>query len=274
MKVSSLLTEVLLKKFCESLEEELNESEAPSSELTTLLSEAKIKVFDKYKIDPKTQTYFLAGSARLHLYPKLQEVMNVGPIGDLDIVIPKLPEITKKLAQTPTDTNTKPDNPSGADTKTNDLSKPIEPVEPGTKIAVTDKIEIFDKWDPTKAKPEGAKDFSIRSTDEILKSAKSVKGYWYMSLYDVMDYKLNLNRDKEKNLTIELSNYLNASDEKTKEEIKIKILQAFAGNKKAATDFLKPAVLKQKQAKSQAPPSSPSAEPKQTPPTQQKQAEK
>jgi hypothetical protein len=257
MKVSSLLTEVLLKKFCESLEEELNESEAPSSELTTLLSEAKIKVFDKYKIDPKTQTYFLAGSARLHLYPKLQEVMNVGPIGDLDIVIPKLPEITKKLAQTPTDTNT----------KTNNSSKPIEPVEPGTKIAVTDKIEIFDKWDPTKAKPEGAKDFSIRSTDEILKSAKSVKGYWYMSLYDVMDYKLNLNRDKEKNLTIELSNYLNASDEKTKEEIKIKILQAFAGNEEAATDFLKPAVLKQKTkpAKQQQ---------NQTLPTQQKQAEK
>jgi hypothetical protein len=257
MKVSSLLTEVLLKKFCESLEEELNESEAPSSELTTLLSEAKIKVFDKYKIDPKTQTYFLAGSARLHLYPKLQEVMNVGPIGDLDIVIPKLPEITKKLAQTSTDTNT----------KTNNSSKPIEPVEPGTKIAVTDKIEIFDKWDPTKAKPEGAKDFSIRSTDEILKSAKSVKGYWYMSLYDVMDYKLNLNRDKEKNLTIELSNYLNASDEKTKEEIKIKILQAFAGNEEAATDFLKPVVLKQKTkpAKQQQ---------NQTLPTQQKQAEK
>jgi hypothetical protein len=58
MKVSSLLTEVLLKKFCESLEEELNESEAPSSELTTLLSEAKIKVFDKYKIDPKALKKF------------------------------------------------------------------------------------------------------------------------------------------------------------------------------------------------------------------------
>ena len=76
MKVSRLLTEVLLKKFCESLEEELNEAASPSSGLTTLLNEAKVKVFDKYTIDPKTQTYFLAGSARLHLYPKLQEVMN------------------------------------------------------------------------------------------------------------------------------------------------------------------------------------------------------
>ena len=267
MKVSSLLTEVLLKKFCESLEEELNESEAPSSELTTLLSEAKIKVFDKYKIDPKTQTYFLAGSARLHLYPKLQEVMNVGPIGDLDIVIPKLPEITKKLAQTPTDTNTKTDNPSGADTKTNNSSKPIEPVEPGTKIAVTDKIEIFDKWDPAKAKPEGAKDFSIRSTSDILKDAKFVNGYYYMSLFDVMDYKLNLNRDKEKNLTIELSNYLNTQDINEKINIKQKILQIFAGDSSAANDFLKPAVLKQKTkpAKQQQ---------NQTPPTQQKQAEK
>jgi hypothetical protein len=264
MKVSSLLTEVLLKKFCESLEEELNESETPSSGLTTLLNEAKIKVFDKYKIDPKTQTYFLAGSARIHLYPKLQEVMNVGPIGDLDIVIPTLPAITQKLVTTPTDT----------DTKTNDSSKPIEPVEPGIKIAVTDKIEIFDKWDPAKAKPEGAKDFSVRSTSDILKDAKFVEGYWYMSLFDVMDYKLNLNRDKEKNLTIELSNYLNAQDINEKINIKQKILQIFANDSYAANDFLKPAVLKQKQAKSQAPPSSPSAEPKQTPPTQQKQAEK
>jgi hypothetical protein len=264
MKVSSLLTEVLLKKFCESLEEELNESEAPSSGLTTLLNEAKIKVFDKYKIDPKTQTYFLAGSARIHLYPKLQEVMNVGPIGDLDIVIPSLPTITKELAKTSTTT----------DTTTNKTSEPIKIIKPGEKVAITNEIEIFDKWDPTKAKPKGAKDFSVRSTNDILKDAKLVNGYYYMSLFDVMDYKLNLNRDKEKNLTIELSNYLNAQDINEKINIKQKILQIFANDSSAANDFLKPAVLKQKTAKPQVQPSSPAAKPKQTPPTQQKQAEK
>jgi hypothetical protein len=265
MKVSKLLTEVLLKKFCESLEEELNEAEAPSSGLTALLNEAKIKVFDKYKINPETRTYFLAGSARLYLYPKVQEVMNVKPIGDLDIVIPSLPTITKELAKTSTTT----------DTTTNKTSEPIKIIKPGEKVAITNEIEIFDKWDPTKAKPEGAKDFSVRSTNDILKDAKLVNGYYYMSLFDVMDYKLNLNRDKEKNLTIYLSNYLGASDEQAKNKIKEQILQVFADDSSAATDFLKPAVLKQKQSSSTgAPPSSPSAEPKQTPPTQQKQAEK
>ena len=78
-----------------------------------------------------------------------------------------------------------------------------------------------------------------------------------------------LNRDKEKNLTIELSNYLNAKDINEKINIKQKILQIFAGNSSEANDFLKPAVLKQKDIKA-----ADTQQQTQTPPTQQKQAEK
>ena len=61
-------------------------------------------------------------------------------------------------------------------------------------------IESFTSWRPELAKVKGAKDFKVRETEEILADAVSVGGYNYMGIYDVLDYKTQLNRDKEKKI--------------------------------------------------------------------------
>jgi hypothetical protein len=58
-------------------------------------------------------------------------------------------------------------------------------------------IEVFTEWNPAKAGGQYA-DTNVRSTDEILQSASPVGGYYYMSFFDVMDYKTKLGREKEK----------------------------------------------------------------------------
>jgi len=61
-------------------------------------------------------------------------------------------------------------------------------------------IESFTSWRPELAKAKGVKDFKVRGTEKILSDAVSVGGYNYMSIYDVLDYKTHLNRDKEKKI--------------------------------------------------------------------------
>ena len=46
-------------------------------------------IFKKFRILPNNKSYFIAGSARLYLYPKLRDAFGLtGTIGDLDLVIP------------------------------------------------------------------------------------------------------------------------------------------------------------------------------------------
>lgn len=225
MKLKRALNEVLLQRFCEDLE--TAQVGTVTGRLASLLNEAQDLIFKPFEINPKEQKYFIAGSARLYLYPELQELLKLKPIGDLDFVIPGKEEWTKLnafLAKNP-----------------NPKIKPQD-VQAGRYIP-HDYIEAFDEWLP-KYDEEAVKDFSVRSTLDILRSSKQVGGYYFMSLYDIMDYKLNLNRDKEKKMTELLISYQKASSAAEKQKIKEFVLQLFAGDEEDANDFLAPALTR------------------------------
>ena len=145
-----------------------------STRLKDFLGDLTWEVFQHFQIHPSEKKYFIGGSAILYLYPKLIKLFELHEnIGDLDVVIPE-----KKYW----------DNAG--------LTKEFE--GNGIYRAETEEgeIEVFSVWDPSKAGEQFA-NLSIRSTEEILKDAKLIGGYWYMSIKDVLDYKLKLNRDKE-----------------------------------------------------------------------------
>jgi hypothetical protein len=226
VKLKRALREVLLKRFCEDLEAAVQPRTA-TARLASLLQESQKLIFEPFGLDNTKQDYFIAGSARLYLYPELQEVLKLKPIGDLDLVIPG-----KQHWQT---LNTFLQNNPNPKIKQAD-------VDEGRYIP-HEYIEAFDEWLP-KYDEEAVKDFSVRSTTDILKNSKLIDGYYYMSLYDIMDYKLNLNRDKEKQLTNLLINYQRAKNDSEKQEIKKYVLTLFSGDEEDAKDFLAPALAR------------------------------
>ena len=224
MKLKKALREVLLRRFCEELEVAVQPKTA-TGKLASLLQESRKLIFEPFGLEQSKQEYFIAGSARLYLYPELLEVLKLKPIGDLDIVIPgkqHWQNLNTYLQSNP-----------------NPKVKQAD-VDAGRYIP-HNYIEAFDEWLP-KFDEESAKDFSVRSTADTLKSAKLIDGYYYMSLYDIMDYKLNLNRDKEKQLTSLLINYQRAKTDSEKQEIKKYVLTLFSGDEDEAKDFLAPAL--------------------------------
>ena len=226
MKLRRALNEVLLRRFCEDIEASVQPGTA-TGKLASLLEESRELIFKPFQLDPKQQKYFVAGSARLYLYPELQELLKLKPIGDLDIVIPD------KAAWDNLDTYLQ-QNP-------NPQIKPVD--VQNHRYIPHDFIEAFDAWLP-KYDEESVKDFSVRSTSDILRGSRLIDGYYYMSLYDIMDYKLNLNRDKEKQLTELLIRYQKAANESEKQEIKTYVLRLFSGDESEATDFLAPALAR------------------------------
>ena len=224
MKLKKALTEVLLKRFCEELEVAV-QPKAATGKLASLLQESQKLIFEPFGLEQNKQEYFIAGSARLYLYPELQELLKLKPIGDLDVIVPN-----KQHWQT---LNTFLQSNPNPRVKQADVN--------AGRYIPHDFIEAFDQWLP-KYDEESAKDFSVRSTAEILKNSKLIDGYYYMSLYDIMDYKLNLNRDKEKQLTTLLINYQRAKTESEKQEIKNFVLTLFSGDESEASDFLAPAL--------------------------------
>ena len=225
MKLKRILNGVLLEQFCEILESELTPSSFPS-DVQKLLDDAikkgiflnknnqtEGKLFEnpaedkllENPIDPKIKNYFIAGSMRFHLYPKIKDIVKLTPINDLDIVYIKL---------------------STNEIKTSD-----------------GKIEVFNKWDPRKV--SDAKDFTIRSTQDILNDAKQIGGYYFMSFYDILDYKLNLNREKEKTLTEYIVTYLNKPTTEKQDEI-IQLFLSDENGKKEFKDFLPPNLVNKK----------------------------
>lgn len=181
MRLHEMYTEVVLKEFWNNLEKELTLSESDSAGLSNLISDANKLIFSRFKINPADKVYFIAGSARLYLYPTLREAFNLTEqIGDLDIVIPE-----KQLWVN-----------AGLEEQWNagGIYRPEG----------NDEIEAFNIWDPSKAGGAYA-DVKVRSTAEIMRDCTSVNGYYFMSLADVMDYKTSLNRDKEREI-IDLTN--------------------------------------------------------------------
>jgi len=177
--------EVILKEIWKELEGELQLDEVLDAGLSKLLGEADKIVFEKFGIDPSQPgKYFIAGSARLYLFPELREVFNLkGTLGDLDIVIPDKNLWIKAGLK-------------------DELAKG------GIYRPTTDgSIEVFTDWDPSKAGGEYA-DTKVRSTPEIMRSSNKVEGYYYMSLVDVIDYKVKLGRDKEQEVVTLVQQYM------------------------------------------------------------------
>ena len=226
MKLKRALNEVLLQRFCEDLEASVQPGVA-TGRLASLLDESQELIFEPFKLDTNQQKYFIAGSARLYLYPELQELLKLKPVGDLDVVIPDKAywnNLNAHLAKNP-----------------NPAVRP-EDVKAGRYIPHPD-IEAFNAWLP-KYDEESAKDFSVRTTIDILRSSKLIDGFYYMSLYDIMDYKLNLNRAKETQLTDLLIRYQKAKNDPERQEIKKFVLQLFSGDESEASDFLAPALTR------------------------------
>ena len=227
------LREIYLKKFCDDLEETLQlTEEINNSALLDLLQQAEETIFTRFGINSsEPNKYFIAGSARLHLYPQLATILN-DTIGDLDIVIPGQKEwdyLNQYL-----DENNLPKNEG-------ELSRYIYRPEDAPKL------EAFAKWDPSKVDPEKFKDTHFTSTSTLLKTSgrKPVGGYYFMPLSDIVDYKMKLDRTKEEGITSLLSKYINAKSEDDKQDIRTQIIRIFAGDEIAAKSFLSPALSKQ-----------------------------
>jgi hypothetical protein len=182
MRLSEIyIKEIVLNEFWKEIGENMVAGYDPG--LNRLLDSAQTIIFDKFKIEPKDKQYFIAGSARLFIFPKLKDAFGLtGNIGDLDIVIPnKELWINAGLE--------KEWNANGIYRPTSDGS-----------------IEAFNIWDPSKAGGTYA-DVQVRSTAEVMNDCSFINGYWFMSLMDVMDYKTSLNRDKEKQVVELIDKY-------------------------------------------------------------------
>ena len=142
------IREIYLKQFCEEIENNLQLSEDNSNaDLQSLLEKANDIIFPRFGISSSDRyKYFIAGSARLHLYPELSSILN-DKIGDLDIVVPGEEE-WNHLENYLID-NDIPYNKE-------DLKKGIYRPEED------DRIEAFKKWDPSKTDPSKFKDTDFK----------------------------------------------------------------------------------------------------------------
>lgn len=222
-KLKSLVYENLLKRFCEDLERSLTEaSVSPSPKLKSFLKQADEYVFKPFGIKPTEQQYFIAGSARLYLYPELVKALKLKDIGDLDMVVPnnqhwsELESYVKKFP--------------------NDYATPEE-IELRRYTPTQDELlEVFDKWLP-KYDEESTGNFEVRDTNTILKNARMLGGYYYMSFYDIIDYKFALKRDKERPIINLLMQY-HKSDDNGKQVIKKQLMALLGNDSREADDFL------------------------------------
>lgn len=214
MKVTPLLKEELKKRFWLDVENSLLKEQSMPPKLSRLLQAAQSSVFgdtSKLKLDPKDKSYFIAGSARLYLYPTLKQILDLPGLIDLDVIVPN-----KEIW-----------NNAG-----------IKP-----KYKPAKDIEVFDVWDPSKADAPNAKDTTVRPTNVILGESNEIFGYYFMPIYDIVDYKLSLNRQKEQAITVYLAKYIKASDE-DKKQLRDEIVKAFGVvGSKEAEDFLSPNLL-------------------------------
>ena len=79
MKLSEIYEEMLIRDAWNKLEEALNETvllEESNAKLSALLKESNGAIFENFNISPDNKKYFVAGSARLYLYPGLVEFIN------------------------------------------------------------------------------------------------------------------------------------------------------------------------------------------------------
>ena len=223
IKFKRIAYESLLRSFCEDLENSLTEAlVSPPPKLKAFLKQADEFVFKPFSIKPTEQKYFIAGSARLYLYPELVKALNLKDIGDLDMVVP--------------DNTHWKDLESYVEKFPNDYVEPEE-IELRRYTPTPDELlEVFDKWLP-KYDEEATGNFEVRDTNAILKDARNLGGYYYMSFYDIIEYKFALKRDKEKPIIDLLIRY-REGDANTKETIKKQLMSLLNNDSREADEFL------------------------------------
>ena len=184
IKLKSLYIESLHEQLWQSVKHDLLTE--VSSKLQTLLDLADEHVFNPMGIDTKDQVYFIAGSARIFLYPDLISAVNINrQIGDIDIVVP--------------------DRKYWKNAGKEDL------YNKGWEIKVDGKeLSVFSSWDP-RLGADQAMDYQVADTNDILKRADQLKGHWFMDFADIIDYKMRLGREKEEQFVKLFMRYKNSS---------------------------------------------------------------
>lgn len=231
MKLYEAYEDLMVEKAWKKLDEILSEAdliqEADPTKLNDLLKKSKVLIFEAFGINPSEKKYFIGGSARLFKNPMLLKSLNQMSsrdwpmdIGDLDVIVPDESN-WKKLYENYTNPESEFLKKVGSVIGEDKIPELIEKFKSqwnqyGGKIyrpglgknglgLIKEDMEVFTHWDPKLAKDPGAKDFDVRSDQEILKDAVNMGGFYFMSIYDVMDYKTKLSREKE----IELVKFIN-----------------------------------------------------------------
>ena len=249
MKLKEILVkEVLLREFCNYLEEG-SDAASIQAKLAKLIDASQDLIFKPFGITPKDPKYFIAGSARLYLYKDLRKILNLKDVGDLDMVIPGKQEWIKarKYWTEISSDQIKSEVTSEESTASQQIKSEVTSEELDKNIwrpTSDNSIEAFNKWAPQLAGVKGVKDFSVRSSDDILQEAikNPIGGYYFMPMIDIIDYKLALNREKEQEIVEYLFKFRNAEGETERDEIKQKLLAVFGNDQDEADGFLAPAL--------------------------------
>lgn len=232
MKLYEIYKDVLTSEIWSKLESYLPQdgliTEIDTTNINQLLNEANLLVFEAFGINPSQKgEYFIAGSARLFKNPMLLKVLNQIDksfplvIGDLDIVVPDK-EKWKTLYKNYTDPNSQFLKKLAQKIGEQNIEGVMNKFEEGWKLygdniyrpgsskkgmgLSKNDIEVFSEWRPDLASEGG--NVNVRSTDEILKNSVQIGGYNYMSVRDVIDYKWQLSRDKEKEIIDLIGKYI------------------------------------------------------------------
>lgn len=229
-------------RFDEYLHNEGSISEIDAVNINELLNESNLLIFEAFGINPSENgKYFIGGSARLFKNPALLKVLNdldkdfSLSVGDLDVVVPneeqwktlydnytnKDSEFIKKLGKKIGEKNI----PTAIDRFKKQWErfggKVYRPGKGKDGLGLSKKdIEAFIDWRPDLVK--GAKDINVRSTEEILSDSVKLGGRYYMSIYDIFDYKSKLGRKKEEAIVNLLKKFLNSSQTPQESELLFK----------------------------------------------------
>lgn len=232
-------------KFDDYLANETSLTEIDATNVNELLKESNVLIFEAFGIEPsQAGKYFIGGSARLFKNPELFKVLNQQfenfplTVGDLDFVIPGESE-WKTLYNNYTNKDSEYLKKVGKIIGEKNIPVVMErfkkqweqyggeiyrPGPNGLKLSKKD-IEAFTTWRPDLASDaeDGVK---VRSTSQILKDAVKVGGRYYMSIYDVFDYKQKLGREKEQAIVQLLGKFLNSKQTPQESELLFKNIGA------------------------------------------------
>jgi hypothetical protein len=205
MNLTEIYIDIFFESFFKELQEELILEEEDvntesASVLQGLLKQGNKLIFDRFGINPSEKKYFIGGSAALYLFPALRTQLGATTkIGDLDVVIPGEDD-WKILLANKNAGKFKVENEKLFTSNYNaGIYRPEE--------ASDDQIEAFKEWKPALAKGGDYQNTEVRPTSKILQKAFFKDGYWFMSLRDIIEYKLKLGRKKETEIADIIAKY-------------------------------------------------------------------